>query len=158
MRLQTRTSGFTLVELVIVIAVIAIMAALLVPTVIGQIERAKNSRATSDVSELAHALARVRTDTGVSTTGCVDVLSNLTSVGSVSGCQSTGAFSGPLAACATSKPGNPCWGGPYVALLTVDPWGANYYATLNASNYDVTVGSSGPDGISGDSDDDTYVQ
>lgn len=42
---KTRKKGFTIVELVIVIAVIAILAAVLIPTFSGVIERAKQSNA-----------------------------------------------------------------------------------------------------------------
>jgi general secretion pathway protein G len=161
MKISTRKTGFTLIELVIVIAVIAILAALLVPTIIGQVERARTSRAESDVGELARAIARMRTDTSVSITGCVDNLNNLTALTGTAAntaCTPTGAFSGSLVACAAAKPGYPCWGGPYTGTLPTDPWGTSYYATLNTTNFTVTVGSSGPDGQAGTGDDDTYVQ
>ena len=45
---KTRKKGFTIVELVIVIAVIAILAAVLIPTFSGVIENAKKSAALSD--------------------------------------------------------------------------------------------------------------
>jgi general secretion pathway protein G len=151
-------SGFTLVELVIVIAVVAILAGLLTPTLANQMERSRTARAQSDVNELSHAVARLRTDTSVSLTGCVDVLANLTSLTVTSSCTPLGAFSTGLSACATAKPGNPCWSGPYVSTLPEDPWGASYYATLNTTNFSVTVGSAGPDGISGNSDDSTSLQ
>jgi prepilin-type N-terminal cleavage/methylation domain-containing protein len=158
MKISTRKTGFTLIELVIVIAVIAILAALLIPTIIGQVERARTSRAESDVGELARAIARVRTDTSVSGTGCVDVLTNLTAFTDPSGCElASGPFSGVLTACTAAKPGYPCWGGPYVGVLPTDPWGASYFASLNTTNYTVTVGSFGPDGTAS-ADDDTYVQ
>lgn len=159
MKINTRKTGFTLIELVIVIAVIAILAALLVPTIIGQVERARNSRATSDVGELARAISRMRTDTGVSLSGCVDVIGNLTNATSPSGCQqSSGAFSGSQVSCTIAKPPAYCWAGPYVSTSLTDPWGNSYYATLNSSNYTVTVGSPGPDQTAGGTDDLTYVQ
>jgi prepilin-type N-terminal cleavage/methylation domain-containing protein len=151
-------SGFTLIELVIVIAVIAILAALLVPTIVGQVARARDTRALSDVGELGRAISRMRTDTSVSGTGCVDVLSNLTALSASTGCTPTGAFSAGLSSCTTAKPGVPCWGGPYVAVLPDDPWSAPYYATLNTSTYTVLVGSPGADGVGGNGDDDTSIQ
>ncbi len=45
---KTRKKGFTIVELVIVIAVIAILAAVLIPTFSGVVTRAKKSAAESD--------------------------------------------------------------------------------------------------------------
>ena len=45
---KTRKKGFTIVELVIVIAVIAILAAVLIPTFSGVVTRAKKSTAESD--------------------------------------------------------------------------------------------------------------
>ncbi len=45
---KTRKKGFTIVELVIVIAVIAILAAVLIPTFSNVIDKAKDSAALSD--------------------------------------------------------------------------------------------------------------
>lgn len=45
---KTNRKGFTIVELVIVIAVIAILAAVLIPTFGGMIEKANNSKALQE--------------------------------------------------------------------------------------------------------------
>jgi general secretion pathway protein G len=162
MKNPIRTHGFTLIELVIVIAVIAILAALLIPTILGQVERSRTSRAENDIGELARAVARLRVDTGSSVTGCVDVLTNLTAAtGPTAACNPPNFPSNlTLASCTDAfvKPGIWCWGGPYVGVLPTDPWGDSYYATLNTSNYTVTFGSAGPDGVNGNSDDITYAQ
>src|SRR5438045_246441 len=116
--------GFTLIELVIVIAVIAILAALLVPTIVGQAERARLSRARQDVGVLGKAIARMRTDTGNSTGGCLtDLTANLVSASAVTAC------GGSLPLCTAATPGYICWGGPYVPIVTNDPWNQPYTAT-----------------------------
>ena len=48
--------GFTIVELVIVIAVIAILAAVMIPTFSGIVERANNSAVTQETREALTAL------------------------------------------------------------------------------------------------------
>ncbi len=151
------TRGFTLIELVIVIAVIAILAALLVPTILGQAERARSSRARADAAQLAKSIARLRTDTGNTTTACLTVLANLTSAtGASSGCVPQGQST--LQLCNTATPGYYCWGGPYVTRVVNDPWNLPYTATLDASTYSITVRSNGPNGTNADTDDVTYQQ
>ncbi len=49
---KTRKKGFTIVELVIVIAVIAILAAVLIPTFTGVIQNARKSSAQSQARNL----------------------------------------------------------------------------------------------------------
>jgi general secretion pathway protein G len=146
--------GFTLIELVIVIAVIAILAALLVPTILGQAERARASRARSDVANLGKAVARVRTDTGNSTLGCLtDLTLNLPAADAA-----TAAACGPLlTSCTTATPGYICWGGPYIPIVSNDPWNNPYTATVDTTTFAVTIFSRGPDGTSS-SDDITFVQ
>jgi len=55
--------GFTLIELVIVIAIIAILAALLVPTILAQAERARIATAKDSVNEVAGTMKRFHEDT-----------------------------------------------------------------------------------------------
>jgi general secretion pathway protein G len=153
-------SGWTVLELAIVISLVVILAAILVPTLIGKVEASRNARAVADVGELAKAVARLRTDTTVSTTGCVDVLTNLTAnvTDPPPACIPAGTLSSAFGACTKVSPGTPCWSGPYMGSLPVDPWGDSYYATLNTTNFTVTIGSAGPDCQSGTADDDTFVE
>jgi general secretion pathway protein G len=54
--------GFTLIELMVVILILAILAALVVPRVLGRVEDAKAAKAKTDLSTLGAALKQFRLD------------------------------------------------------------------------------------------------
>ena len=49
------SSGFTMIEMVVVLAVIAILAAILTPIITSYVERARINAATSDLKSIAAA-------------------------------------------------------------------------------------------------------
>ena len=51
-------SGFTLIELILVIVILGILSAMIVPKFVGVSEDARNSRAQSDIVVLGNALDR----------------------------------------------------------------------------------------------------
>jgi len=57
--------GFTLIELMVVIAIIIILAAIAIPNYLTMTKRAKNSRLSSDMATLATGLETFKTDWGV---------------------------------------------------------------------------------------------
>lgn len=65
MKMKKNKKGFTLVELVIVIAVIAILAAVLIPTFGAIINNANKSAAEQEASNLRTALLLVEDENGV---------------------------------------------------------------------------------------------
>src|SRR3954453_12896025 len=56
--------GFTLVEVLVVMIILAILAAVVVPRVVGRTEDARRSRATSDIAALDTALDLYKADNG----------------------------------------------------------------------------------------------
>ena len=56
MNLRKKKKGFTLIELMAVVAIIAILAAVLVPTVSGYIERSKKTAVITQVREAVNAI------------------------------------------------------------------------------------------------------
>ncbi|HVT14150.1 MAG TPA: type II secretion system major pseudopilin GspG [Fimbriimonadaceae bacterium] len=121
--------GFTLIELMVVILILAILAALIVPRLFGQQDQAKIAKAQADISELKNALARFRVDNDRFPTDQEG-----------------------LTALQTAPSDCPHWNGPYVENLPQDPWHGEYqYHDLG--NNDVEITSYGKDGAPGGGDD-----
>jgi len=59
-----RARGFTLIEIIVVITIMAIMAALIVPRVIGRTDDARIAAARQDIATLMNALKLYRLDNG----------------------------------------------------------------------------------------------
>jgi general secretion pathway protein G len=59
-----RTGGFTLIEIIVVITIMAIMAALIVPRVVGRTDDARIAAARQDIATLMNALKLYRLDNG----------------------------------------------------------------------------------------------
>src|ERR1700681_979691 len=58
--------GFTLLEMAVVLAIIAILAAILTPIVTGYIDQARNARANEDTDKIAQPFNLNYRDTGKS--------------------------------------------------------------------------------------------
>ncbi len=56
MRVRNRQQGFTLIEIVVVVAIIAILAAIVVQQVVGRVDDAQVQRAHADIQTLGSAL------------------------------------------------------------------------------------------------------
>src|SRR5262245_39621461 len=63
LRLRNR-EGFTLVEVLVVMIILAILAAVVVPRVVGRTEDARRARAVADIESLGTALDLFKADNG----------------------------------------------------------------------------------------------
>ncbi len=63
-RLPSRDAGLTLIEMIVVLAIIALVAALIVPSVIGRPDEARVTVARADLKAIGAALRLYRLDNG----------------------------------------------------------------------------------------------
>jgi general secretion pathway protein G len=120
--------GFTLIELMVVLAIIGVLAALIVPNVLGRAEDARVSAAKTDVGNLLLALKLYKLDNQRYPTADQG-LSALQSRPTID----------PI-------PGD--WRS-YVEKLPADPWGNSYQYLNPGINGEVDVLSFGADGAIG---------
>ena len=120
--------GFTLIELMVVLVIIGVLAALIVPNVIGRADDARATAARTDVNNIMQALKLYRLDNQRYPTG-------------EQGLQAL--VSRPTA---TPIPSN--WK-PYVEKLPNDPWGRPYQYFNPGIRGEIDVLSLGADGQPG---------
>ncbi|RYF35057.1 MAG: type II secretion system protein GspG [Comamonadaceae bacterium] len=120
--------GFTLIELMVVLVIIGVLAALIVPNVIGRADDARVTAARTDVNNLTQALKLYRLDNQRYPTG-------------EQGLQA-------LLARPTAGPAAPNWK-PYVEKLPMDPWGHAYQYMNPGIKGEIDVFSLGADGQPG---------
>jgi general secretion pathway protein G len=127
-----RSRGFTLIEIMVVITILGILAALIVPRVVGRTDDARIAAAKQDVASLLQALKLYRLDNGAY--------------------PSTEQGLRALLAKPTLEPVPPNWKqGGYLerSSMPKDPWG-NEYKYLNPGlRGEIDVFSFGRDGASG---------
>jgi general secretion pathway protein G len=120
--------GFTLIELMVVLVIIGVLAALIVPNVLGRADDARVTAARTDVANLMQALKLYRLDNQRYPT----TEQGLTSL-------VTRPATGPA-------PGN--WK-PYLDKLPNDPWGKPYLYLNPGLKGEIDVMSYGADGAPG---------
>ncbi|MGM0481844.1 MAG: type II secretion system major pseudopilin GspG [Pseudomonadota bacterium] len=132
---KTNTAkGFSLVEVMVVIAIIGILATMILPNVLGSQEQANKQKVTADIVALENALAQYHLDNGMfpTTEQGLEALTNRPN--------------------SDPQPRNYRNGG-YIKRLPQDPYG-NDYLLLNPGEYsEVDIFSAGPDGQPGTDDD-----
>lgn len=127
---RTAVKGFTLIEVMIVIVILGILAALIVPKIIGRPDEARVIAAKQDISSLLQALKLYRLDNQRYPT--------------------TDQSLQALVVKPTTAPLPPNWkNGGYIERLPKDPWG-NEYRYLNPGTHgEIDVYSVGADGEPG---------
>jgi general secretion pathway protein G len=124
--------AFTLVEMLLVLVILAVLAAIVVPKMSGRAAQAKDAAAKSQISSFELVLDAFEVDTG----------------GYPAGSNGLGAL--------VEQPSNvQNWKGPYLKSIPLDPWGNPYvYAYPGKKNAKgVDLSSAGPDGQMGTDDD-----
>ena len=130
--METRLSGrsgrgFTLLELLVVVAIIGVLVSYVGPQYFGQVAKSEINAARAQIDALEKALEQYRLDVGVypSTEAGLNAL--------------------------LQRPGNePKWNGPYLRKsLPLDPWGRPYLYRKPGAAGDYDVISYGKDGQPG---------
>jgi prepilin-type N-terminal cleavage/methylation domain-containing protein len=162
-------SGFTLIEMVVVLGIIGILAAILTPVVGNYIDQARTTRASQEAQLIADAILNFNKNTGkwpifqsganVTVTTATYVV--LVGTGDTPGCTSctttwqssnSGDLSGILERNTPSytTAGKFAWRGPYITNIGADSWGNKYYVNgpgmSFGQNKAVFVLSAGPNG------------
>lgn len=124
--------AFTLIELLLVLVILTVLAAVVVPKFVGRSEQARNTAAKSDVASLGAALDRFEIENNRYPT-------------TQEGLQSL----------IEAPSGLPDWKGPYIDRAPKDPWGNPYLYRFpgqhNVHGFDLL--SYGPNGQEGGGDD-----
>jgi general secretion pathway protein G len=125
---KTNNRAFTLIELMVVVLIIAILAALIVPRIVGRAGEAKRSKAASDIATLSSLLSQY----GVDNDGFPSTEEGLQALRVAPGSASN-------------------WKGPYTQKeIPPDPWGNEYvYESPGPNDQDFIIISYGADGAPG---------
>ena len=129
----TRKSGFTIVELLIVIVVIGILAAIVIVAFNGVNSSAREGRIKAELRDAKQAIQRLEIDTGVTVFGC-----STRTFGPEGSLQAagTGLVIAPTIAipdnegCTWSAGAVAAWKGPYLPTF-LDPWERSYRIDLD---------------------------
>jgi prepilin-type N-terminal cleavage/methylation domain-containing protein len=157
--------GFTLIEIIVILAVISILVAIMTPTVLKYIEEAQLNRASEDVKVINAALNDIIKDTGKypgsELNGSATFLvgpGTLPTTGAATWATTSNdellldhlIVNNPGDGTPYVSTGRRRWRGPYVQVLNEDPWGNAYQvnaSTLIGGNTGQTwVISAGPNG------------
>jgi general secretion pathway protein G len=123
--------GFSLIELIVVLVILGLLAAVVAPNVYNKLAKGKDQIAKIQIKEIEGAIQLFSFDLGRNPEA-VEGLEAL-----------------------VRNPGNfDTWKGPYLAkALPADPWGKPYLYRSPGAHGDYDLFSSGADGIEGNDDD-----
>ena len=115
-------AGFTLIEVLLVVVIIGILAAVVVPRLSGRVGQSQVSAAKSSIASVGLALDLYETDNGNFPASLQSLL---------------------------TKGSEQNWRGPYLKKgeMPLDPWGHEFVYTLKENGYEIkSFGANGTDG------------
>jgi general secretion pathway protein G len=125
-RMKRHSRGFTMIELMVVVAIIGMLAVIVAPAVMNNLGRGQRTTAIAQMANLATALDTYRLDLSAYPEALDGLVENDTGRGS--------------------------WAGPYIKEVPLDPWGNAYVYTPEGTTF--TLLSYGADGAPGGEGDD----
>ena len=126
----TTAAGFTLIEILVVMAIIGMLAVMVAPSIFNQQAGAQRDAALSQISALEVALDTYRLDVGE--------------------------YPDSLEGLVENDSGRAAWNGPYLRReVPLDPWGNEYVYDSDGRGF--TLVSYGPDGERGGEGDDADI-
>ncbi len=154
-------AGFTLIEVIVIVAILAILAGILAPMIFSQIDEAKLARAEADAKSISSAVLTFRKDLGIwpnlSGAGCGANTTLLTGEGTIPQGLAAMAYNTSAAInfkTVLTRDDEECYNttlykGPYMPVVSADPWGNAYI--IAADQFDIAnraafVLSAGPNG------------
>ncbi len=135
-RVRRGSAGFTLLELLVVVAIIGLLVGYVAPRYFGQVGKAESATARAQIDALEKALDQYRLDTGHYPSSEAGL------------------------AALVAKPANePKWNGPYLKkAVPLDPWNNAYvYKQPGEKGGDFDLVSYGKDGKPGGSGEDADI-
>ncbi|GAB4178082.1 MAG: type II secretion system major pseudopilin GspG [Wenzhouxiangellaceae bacterium] len=122
--MKSNASGFSLIELLVVLVILGLIAGLVVPNIMGRSEDAKARTAAAEVQRLSMAVDEFYLDTGRAPRDLRELI---------------------------ERPGNVSnWNGPYINKSNLnDPWGNPYQYRSPGEHRSVDIFSYGADGQPG---------
>lgn len=131
-----QSSGFTLIELMIVVVILGLLATIIMPKILGRPEQARRVKAKADIRSIQSALALFKTDTGRFPTTSQGLQALVTDPGVKNYCRDG-----------------------YLERFPTDPWGNRYiYISPGLHSRDYDLESYGKDGEDGGANDDADVE
>jgi len=133
-----RQAGFTLIEIMVVIVILGLLAALVVPKLVGRTEEAKRTQTRVQIKSIQQAIELFKLDNGFypSTEQSLDALVRMPESGRVAKNYRKGG---------------------YLDRVPKDPWGNAFVYVSPGQQSEYDISSYGADGVPGGENEDTDV-